>query len=89
MPISRALRTLYFARSTGFPPNRNVPPSGRPAPDEQADERGLARAVIAKQCHDLTFRHVQIGVPQRRHRSERFPYPSYTEQHSHNASMSL
>ena len=78
-----SLADAVFRQINGIPPKPERASVGTPGPGEQADERGLARAVIAKQSHDLSFRHVQIGVPQRRHRAERFSYPSYTEQHSH------
>ena len=52
------LADAVFRQINGIPPNLNVPPSGRPAPESRRTNVDLPGA-IAKQCHDLTFRHVQ------------------------------
>lgn len=77
-----------ISQINGFPQTERAA-VGTPGPWRAvADERGSFRAVIAKQSHDLSFRYVQIGVPQRRrYRAERFSYPLATEQHSINVSI--
>ncbi len=50
-------------------------------PGEQTDDGGRARAVVAEQRDHLALPYAQIGMAQRRHRTDRFPQAPYSEQH--------
>jgi hypothetical protein len=60
-----------FGNAAGWPSHTISPSSGRCAPAENLDERGLSGAVLAEQAVHLAGAHLELDAVERAHAGER------------------